>query len=322
MVKSEPMTKHDARSGVEPPWRAGMRLSAARARGVATSRRFRRACAGVLVVLGAVALVALPNGRTRAEAQLTVAPPFTTSDVLHAMRSVAHGATVRAAGSQVDIALTASNRRTARALAAKRAHIGLEAALRNFTASADGQTAAARGLEAQAATQLATLAARTGLADPTFAYQRLEGVVRGLERQREMAATAGMPPGPIDATLAENQQAMFELRAQVTRHDELVQTEAQARQQELKAAATSDAATSTARATTVDVADYNTEPWPIPIAVVIFGLALIVFLGSEPQLRRRSQLPSRRGADSLPIHHEAPRRAPSRRDARVTPEPR
>jgi hypothetical protein len=295
--------------------------------GVATPRRLLRVSAGVLGVLGVLALVALPTARTRAEARLNAAPPFTTNDLVRTIRTTAPQASVRADGRQVLVAVTASNRWTARARVATLAHAGLEAGLRHVTATAAAQTAAARSAEAQAAAQLATLADRTGLTDPTPAYQRLQAVVQGLEIQRELAAALGAPVGALDASLAANQQAMFELQAQVTRHDELVQAQAQARQQELNATARSNAATIAARTATVVVADHTTKPWPrVLLAGAAFGLAAIVLLagelGSRPQLHPRWQLPSVPRTDPSPIDSAAPHRVHTQSEARLRPEPR
>jgi len=293
---------------------------------VVTPRRVFRLCAVVLAVLGAAAVVALPTARSQAEARLSVTRPFTSGDVVRAIRTVAPRAAVRADGPRIVVAVTASKRRTARARAATIARAGLEAGLRRFVATAGAQTAAARSSEAQAASQLATLADRTGLTDPTPALQRLEAAVQGLELQRELAAAIGAPLGALDASLAANQQAMFELRAQVTRHDELVQAQARARQEELNATATSDAATFAARSASVVVADHTSTHWlRIFSAGAAFGLAAIVLLAGELRGRLqlpRWQLPPRRGAASAPIASAAADRAQTQPAPHPRPDPR
>ena len=293
---------------------------------VVTPRRVFRLCAVVLAVLGAAAVVALPTARSQAEARLSVTRPFTSGDVVRAIRTVAPRAAVRADGPRIVVGVTASKRRTARARAATIARAGLEAGLRRFVATAGAQTAAARSSEAQAASQLATLADRTGLTDPTPALQRLEAAVQGLELQRELAAAIGAPLGALDASLAANQQAMFELRAQVTRHDELVQAQARARQEELNATATSDAATFAARSASVVVADHTSTHWlRIFSAGAAFGLAAIVLLAGELRGRLqlpRWQLPPRRGAASAPIASAAADRAQTQPAPHPRPDPR
>jgi hypothetical protein len=293
---------------------------------VVTPRRVFRLCAVVLAILGAAAVVALPTARSQAEARLSVTRPFTSGDVVRAIRTVAPRAAVRADGPRIVVGVTASKRRTARARAATIARAGLEAGLRRFVATAGAQTAAARSSEAQAASQLATLADRTGLTDPTPALQRLEAAVQGLELQRELAAAIGAPLGALDASLAANQQAMFELRAQVTRHDELVQAQARARQEELNASATSDAATFAARSASVVVADHTSTHWlRIFSAGAAFGLAAIVLLAGELRGRLqlpRWQLPPRRGAASAPIASAPADRAQTQPAPHPRPDPR
>ncbi len=286
-----------------------------RHRGVANSRSLLYICAGFLAVLGAAALV-FPTGRFRAEARVMVAAPFTTSALARTVRTLGDGATVRADGSEVFIALTASNRRTARERAVALAHLGLDVGLRQVTATTDEQAAAARDAEARAAAQLATLAAPPGVADPRPALQRLEAIVHDLERQSERAAAAGEPVRAIDLSLAENQQAMFALRAQVARHDQLVQAQARARQQELDATATRGAATVAACAATVDATVHETgrgaDAW---LAGVAFGLAVIVFaaggLLGRPKLHFRWPFPMRGGAQSSSAVRVAARPLPT-----------
>jgi hypothetical protein len=241
-----------------------------------------------------------------------VAAPFTTTAVVRAMRQLGDGAMVRADGSQILIALTAPNRRTARERAVTLAHVGLEVGLRQVTATADEQAAAARDSEARAADQLATLADHTGVADPAPAFQRLEVVVHDLERQSELAAAAGKPVRTIYVSLAENQQAMFELRAQVARHDQLVQAQVRARQQELNATTTRGEATLAARSATVDATVHKIGRWSaFWLAGVAFGLAAIVFVAGglvrRPQLHFRWLFPLRGGAQSSSTVHAAPR---------------
>ncbi len=247
-----------------------------------------------------------------------VAAPFTTSGMIRTVRTLGDGATVRADGSQIFIALTASNRRTARERAVALAHLALDDGLRQVTATADEQVAAAKDAEARAAAQLATLAAPPGVADPRPALQRLEAIVHALERQSERAAAAGKPVRAIDLSLAENQQAMFALRAQVERHDQLVRAQVRARQQELDATATRGKATVEARAATVDATVHKTgrgaDAW---FPGVAFGLAVIVFaaggLLGRPKLHVRWPFPLRGGAQSSSTVRVAPRPLPTQR---------
>lgn len=297
----------------------------ARQRGVALPRLLLRVCAGVFALLGTAALATPVGPRIRAEAGLKVAEPFTASALLRALRPAAPGVTARADGSQVLIASTASNRRGAHGRVETAAHDGLDAGLRHFVASARRQIAAARSSEARATRQLANFVDRTGLLDPALAYQRQEPVVHDLERQHDAAAASGTSLGAVDASLAENQQVLFELGIQVTRHDQLVQAEARALQQERSAAATRDAATTAARSATVVVTYHETKPLPqVPLAGAAFGLAAIALLIGELRGRTRfypqGQLAPRDGADPSPIVYAAASRGRSQREAHLGPE--
>ncbi len=213
---------------------------------------------------------------------MRVATPLTTGAMVRTVRTLGEGAVVHADGSDVLIALTASSRRTARARVLALAHAGLEGGVREVTATTDAQAAAARDSWGRADAELQALAGRTGVPDPRPLLQKLEAVVRDLERQSERAAAAGSSEHTIDVRLADNQQAMFELRAQVARHDQLMRAQVRARQREMIATATRGEATVAARAAavdaTVDKIGHGPALW---LAGVLFGLVLIALVAGQ-----------------------------------------
>ncbi len=193
---------------------AGVHLTRTPSRRGVARRRVLRVIAGVLAVLGALALVPRPSTKYRAEVRLVVPAPLATNDVVRTIAARPTEATVRADGTLVVIATSGSDRDAARARVENSARDGLDAALRPIAADADARASAARADEQRAANQLMTLVNRTGLDDPAAELQRVQAVVADLETQRRAAVAAGRPLTDIDARLADNQQAMFELDAQ------------------------------------------------------------------------------------------------------------
>jgi hypothetical protein len=200
----------------------GRRLTGRRVTGLVTGRPLVRLGAVVLALLGVAALVVRPAGRTRAEARVTVRAPFVVGDVVGAVLGRADGAQVAAHSRVVTISFVDAHRDVARARVDALARAGLDAARQQLIASQTRVAGTARSDRAQAAAQIASIASRTGITDPASAYRQRVVAGQNLEAQRAAAATAGQPLTALNGAIAENQQEVFELQLQVTRHAELV----------------------------------------------------------------------------------------------------
>ncbi len=187
-----------------------------------TGRALVRVGAVLLALLGVAALVLHPAGRTRAEANVSVRAPLVVGDVVGAILGRAGGAQVTAHGRVVTISFLDAHRDVARARVGSLARAGLEGAQRQVIASQTKLAAAARADRAQSAAQIASIASRTRITDPESAYQQRVRDGQDLEAQRAAAVAAGQPLTSINGAIADNQEAVFELQLQVTRHTELV----------------------------------------------------------------------------------------------------
>jgi hypothetical protein len=186
-------------------------------------RTFLRIGAAVFALVGVVALVVRPSRDTRATTKFTVPSPLAVSEVVGAMRSnAAGGARVTTDGRRVAVEYRNSDSFVARTYANELARAGLDEARRRINAVETRRARTARDDRANVAAEMAAIASRTGLTDPESAYRERVDVVRNLEAQRARAAAAGLPFAAIEDQLAENQQAAFELRLQVTQHAELI----------------------------------------------------------------------------------------------------
>ena len=246
-----------------------------------------RTGAVVLALLGVVALVVRPATRTRAEARVTIPSPLVVGDAVGAILARADGATATAVSRRVTVSSSAANRDAARARAETLARAGLDAASQQAVAVYTRRADAARSDRAGAAAQLATLASRTGFTDPEPAYRQHVAVVHDLQQQLAAAAAAGQPLATINAQLAENQQAAFELQLQVTRHTELVNTETTAARSEQAATGEIDKAKRATTLAPVAVTDHATgSGFGIPVGIAALVLAGIVFLAGGRRARR------------------------------------
>jgi hypothetical protein len=258
-----------------------------RLRRVVNRRTVVRTGAVVLALLGVVALVVRPATRTRAEARVTIPSPLVVGDAVGAILARADGATATAVSRRVTVSSSAANRDAARARAETLARAGLDAASQQAVAVYTRRADAARSDRAGAAAQLATLASRTGFTDPEPAYRQHVAVVHDLQQQLAAAAAAGQPLATINAQLAENQQAAFELQLQVTRHTELVNTETTAARSEQAATGEIDKAKRATTLAPVAVTDHATgSGFGIPVGIAALVLAGIVFLAGGRRPRR------------------------------------
>lgn len=258
-----------------------------------TRRTAIRAGAVALALLGVVVLAVRPATGTRAEAHFVVPVPLVVNDALAAIDH-AGGASATADGRRITVASSGAERVVARAHAVALAHAGLDGARQHLTAVETQHADAAKVDRAQAASQLSTLASRTGLNDPEAAYRERVAVVKNLEERRAVASSTGQPVDAINAQLAENQQAAFELQLQVTRYNELIQTEATAGQRELEATRVINALTPAAGSESIQVSDHATG---IGLGVATGVAALVVagivwFFGNG----RRRAAPARAAA--------------------------
>jgi hypothetical protein len=258
-----------------------------------THRTAIRAGAVALALVGVVVLAVRPATGARAEAHFDVPVPLVVNDAIGAIDR-AGGASATADGRRITVASSASDRAVARADAVALAHTGLDGARQHLTAVETQQADVAKVDRAQAASQLATLTSRTGLSDPNAAYRQRVAVVQRLEEQRAVAASTGQPVDAINAQLAESQQAAFELQLQVTRYNELIQTESTAGRRELEATRVINALTPAAGSESIQVSDHATG---IGLGVATGVAALVVagvvwFFGN----RRRRPAPARAAA--------------------------
>jgi hypothetical protein len=265
-----------------------------RLRRAATLRNSVRIGAAALALIGVVALIVRPATHTRAEAHFVVPSPLVVNDAIGAILDQAGGASARADGRRITVASSAADRVVARAHVVALARAGMDGARAHFSAVETQRADAAKVDRAQAASQLATLASRTGITDPEAAYRERVAVVQNLEEQRAVAVSTGQPLAAIDAQLAENQQAAFELQLQVTRYNELIQTETTAGQRELEATRAINAMTPAAGSESIEVSDHSTG---IGLGVATGVVALVVagiawFFSS----RRRRGAPARDAA--------------------------
>jgi hypothetical protein len=262
-----------------------------------TSRRRRlvsrrtavRTGAVVLALLGVVALIARPSTRTRAEARVTVPSPLVVGDAMAPILAHGDGATATAVGRRVTVTVSDAKRDAARAQAEALARAGLVNASQQAVAVYTRRADAARSARATAAAQLATLASRTGFTDPEPAYRQQVTVVQGLQEQLAAAAAAGQPLATINAQLAENQEAAFELKLQVTRHTELVDTETTAERSETAARRETDQAKRATTLAPVALTDHATgigSGVGIGVGIAALVLAGVVFLVGGRRPRR------------------------------------
>jgi hypothetical protein len=239
----------------------------------------RRAAVGVgaltLAIVGVVALVAHPATRTRAEARFTVPIPLSVADAIGAIRTHAEGATATAQGRRIVVTSSDASAEVARAHAAALARTGLDAARQRLVAVETRRVEAARSDRANAVAQLATIASHTGLTDPESAYRERAALVQSLQAQRAAAAAAGRPVAAIDAQIADNQQAAFDLQLQVTRHTELIQAETTAARRELEATRAIETATRAVGSASVRVSDHSTGTG----LSIAFGVAALAIAG-------------------------------------------
>jgi hypothetical protein len=265
-----------------------------RLRPAATLRNAVRTGAAALAVIGVVALVVHPATRTRAEAHFVVRSPLVVNDAIGAILNQGGGVSATADGRRINVASSAADRGVARAHVVALAHTGLDGAREHLTAVETQRADAARVDRAQAASQIATLASRTGLTDPEAAYRARVAVVQNLEEQRAVAVSTGQPLAAIDDQLAENQQAAFELELQVTRYNELIQTETTAVQRELAATRVINAMTPAAGSESIEVSDHATGiGLGVATGVAALVVAGIVWFFSS---RRRRGAPARDAA--------------------------
>jgi hypothetical protein len=262
-----------------------------RLRQAATLRNSVRIGAAALALIGVVVLIVRPSTRTRAEAHFVVPSPLVVNDAIGAILNQAGGVSARADGRRIIVASSAADRVVARAHVVALARAGMDGARAHFSAVETQRADAAKVDRAQAASQLATLASRTGITDPEAAYRERVAVVQNLEEQRAVAVSTGQPLAAIDAQLAEDQQAAFELQLQVTRYNELIQTETTAGQRELEATRAINAMTPAAGSESIEVSDHSTG---IGLGVATGVVALVVagiawFFSS----RRRRGAPAR-----------------------------
>jgi hypothetical protein len=271
------------------------RTGRSRLRRAATRPIVVRIGAVALALLGVVALIVHPATHTRAEARFTVPIPLVVGDAVGAI--LTHGATPTAHGRRITVASSDANRAVARARAETLARVGLDGARQHLIMAETRRVDAARSDRAQAAAQLATLASRTGLSDPESAYRQRVAFLQNLREQRAAAAAAGEPLAAIDAQLAENQEAVFDLQLQVTRHAELIRAQTTAERSELDATGAIKTAERALGSASVQVSDhapgvgFGTAP-----GVAALVIAGIVLLSSE--LRSRRAALRKAGADA------------------------
>jgi hypothetical protein len=243
-------------------------------------RTFVRIGAATLALVGVVALVVRPSRDTRAAARFTVPSPLAVGEVVGAIRSdAAGGAGVTTDGRRVAVEYSNSDSFVARTYAGELARTGLDAARRRINAVETRRARAARGDRANVAAEIAMIASRTGITDPETAYRERVAVVRNLEAQRARAASAGLPLAAIDAKLAEEQEAAFELRLQETHHAELIQALNAADRRALEATRAIDTTDRTVNAVSLQVSDradgngFGSAPGVA--ALVIAGIGLL-----------------------------------------------
>lgn len=219
-------------------------------------RTIVRAGAVALALLGVAALVVRPGRvQARAEAQFVVPEPLEVDAVIGAIRTQGRDGTATATATANGWRITVISRSAGRARTVAIARLGLDTARQRVTTVESRRAQAARNDRAQASAQITTLASRTGLADPEPEYQAKVRVVRDLVERRERAVSAGEPVGAIDAQLAENQEAAFDLKLVVTRHTELIDERTAAAVRERDAKRAIDAVTRAVRSTSVEVSD-------------------------------------------------------------------
>jgi hypothetical protein len=262
-----------------------------------SSRRIMfRTGAVVLAVVGVAAFFVRPSrGSVRAEARFRVPSPLAVDEVVDAMRSDAGAAVVTTAGRRVTVVSKDADSVVARVHALELMRAGLDEARQRLNAVQNRRADAARRDRSQAAAQLDAIASHTGLTDPESAYEARAEVVRNLEEQRAQTAAAGRPLAAIDAQLAENQEALFDLQLQVTRHAELTEAINAADRRALEATRAIDATDRAVRATVVAETEHASRSgfgFAIPAGVAALVLAGIVLFVGE---RRASRSASRDG---------------------------
>jgi hypothetical protein len=264
-----------------------------------TRRTAVRAGAVALALVGVVVLAVRPATGARAEAHFDVPVPLVVNDAIGAIDR-AGGASATADGRRITVVSSASDRAVARAHAVALAHTGLDGARQHLTAVETQQADVAKVDRAQAATQLATLTSRTGLSDPKAAYRQRVALVQRLEERLAVASSTGQPVDAINAQLAESQQAAFELQLQVTRYNELIQTEATAGQRELEATRVINALTPAAGSESIQVSDHATGiGLGVATGVAALVVAGVVWIFGN---RRRRPAPARAAAPvSVPV---------------------
>jgi hypothetical protein len=263
------------------------RAGRTRLRRAVNRRTAVRTVALALAVLGVVVLVVRPGAQPRVEARFTVPIPLVVGDAVGTILAHAAGATATAHGRQVTIVATDADAGVARAHAEALARAGLDGARQQFATLQTRQVDAANADHARAASQLAELESHSGLTDPEAAYRARVAVVRNLRAELAAASAAGRPLGAINAQLAENQQAVFELELQVTRHAELTQAETTATRRRLAATGEINEAGRVVSAEPIHVSDHPTGTTggiaAGGAALVIAGAMLLV---SELRSRR------------------------------------
>jgi hypothetical protein len=272
-------------------------------------RTFVRIGAAVLALVGVVALVVRPSRETRATARFTVPSPLAVSEVVRAIRSDAPGgARVTIDGRRVTATYSNSDSFVARTYARELARAVLDEARQRVNAVETRRARTARADRADVAAEMAAIASRTGLTDPETAYRERVDVVRNLEAQRARAAAAGLPLAAIDDQLAENQQAVFELRLQVTHDAELRRALNAADQRALEATRAIDTTDRAVRAASFQVSDRAVGNGfgaaPGVAALVIAGIGLLLGEWWHHRAARRGARPDDSGDAKAPAPSE------------------